>query len=356
MRMTQQRWTRRPDGSNWGDFGPNDQCGSMNLVGPAQVRRGLAEVNEGRTFNLSLPLDYPGGNALHPRRHPPQHFATLRGAPHEGEQCFCFAMSRVNPFYTDVFNDDVVVLHTQYSTQWDGLAHAGAEFDADGDGVEEMVFYNGYRAGTDVRPGTRARADGPARWDTWEGPRAEALGIEHLAEHGVQGRAVMVDLHRHYGTQHHAVGYDDLMRICDRDRVTVERGDFLCLHSGLGDMILAMGKQPDARQLLCACPGLNGGDQRLLNWITDIGVPALISDNFAVELMPAGMRLEGRHAMLPLHEHCLFKNGIHLGELWRLGDLARWLGAHGRSRFLLTAPPLNLPGAAGSPVSPIATV
>ena len=30
--------------------------------------------------------------------------------------------------------------------------------------------------------------------------------------------------------------------------------------------------------------------------------------------------------------------------------------AAGRSRFLLTAPPLRLPGAVGSPVTPIATV
>ena len=36
--------------------------------------------------------------------------------------------------------------------------------------------------------------------------------------------------------------------------------------------------------------------------------------------------------------------------------LAQWLRTAGRSRFLLTAPPLRLPGAAGSPVTPIATV
>lgn len=354
--MSQQRWIRRPDGSNWGDFGPDDQRGAMNLVGPAQVRKGLAEVSEGLTFNLSLPLDYPGGNALHPRRHPPRHFATLRGAPHEGEQCFCFSMSRVNPFYTDVFSDDVVLLHTQYSTQWDGLAHAGAEFDVDGDGVDETVFYNGYRAGTDVLPAPGSQAETPVAWDTWEGPRAAALGIEKLAEHGVQGRAVLVDLHRHYGIQNHAVRYDDLMRILDVDQVEVERGDMLCLRTGLDDVVLSMGRQPIAQVLLTSCAGLDGSDQRLLDWITSTGVAALISDNFAVELMPKGMRLPGRHAMLPLHEHCLFKNGIHLGELWRLSELARWLAAQRRSRFLLTAPPLNLPGAVGSPVSPIATV
>ena len=59
---------------------------------------------------------------------------------------------------------------------------------------------------------------------------------------------------------------------------------------------------------------------------------------------------------LPLHEHCLFKLGIHLGEIWHLTPLAAWLRAHQRSRFLLTAPPLRLPGAVGSPATPVATV
>ena len=59
---------------------------------------------------------------------------------------------------------------------------------------------------------------------------------------------------------------------------------------------------------------------------------------------------------LPLHEHCLFKNGIPLGEIWRLTPLANWLREHATIRFLLTAPPLRLPGAVGSPVTPIATV
>ena len=348
------RWKHRPPGSNWGDFGADDQLGSMNLVGPAQVRKGIDEAREGLTFSLSLPLDFPGGTALHPRRHAPRRFSTLRGGKNEGEQCFCFALSRENPFYTDVYSDDVVVLHTQYSTQWDGLAHVGGEFDADGDGVDEMVFYNGFRGGEQVRPGQRA--EGPVRWDTYASPSADALGIERLAEHGVQGRAVMIDLHRHYGERNHAVGYEDLMRILEEDGVTVERGDMVCLYTGLDDLILAMNKQPDGEKLLHACAGLDGGDARLLQWITDSGVSALISDNFAVELMPKAMRTNGRHAMLPLHEHCLFKNGIHLGELWRLGELARWLRQNGRSRFLLTAPPLNLPGAAGSPVTPVATV
>jgi hypothetical protein len=39
-----------------------------------------------------------------------------------------------------------------------------------------------------------------------------------------------------------------------------------------------------------------------------------------------------------------------------MSPLADWLREHGRYRFLLTAPPLRLPGAVGSPATPIGTV
>jgi len=51
------RWKRRPSGSTWGDWGPDDQLGRLNLLTPDKVLKGIAEVKEGRTFCLSLPLD-----------------------------------------------------------------------------------------------------------------------------------------------------------------------------------------------------------------------------------------------------------------------------------------------------------
>jgi kynurenine formamidase len=100
---------------------------------------------------------------------------------------------------------------------------------------------------------------------------------------------------------------------------------------------------------------LDGADDRLLQWITDSGIVAICADNYAVEAFPARER-QGTKALLPLHHHCLFKLGVPLAELWYLKDLADWLRQHKRNRFLLTAPPLRLPGAVGSPVTPIATV
>ena len=60
------RWTRRPAGSTWGDFGADDERGRLNLLTPQKVLQGIAEVKVGKTFCLSLPLDYPGGAILSP--------------------------------------------------------------------------------------------------------------------------------------------------------------------------------------------------------------------------------------------------------------------------------------------------
>ena len=58
--MPNPRWKIKPAGSTWGDFGPDDQLGRLNLVTPEKVKQGVAEVREGRSFCLSMPLDYPG--------------------------------------------------------------------------------------------------------------------------------------------------------------------------------------------------------------------------------------------------------------------------------------------------------
>ena len=39
-----QRWKHRPEGSNWGDFGPDDQLGRLNLITEEQVLKGAREI------------------------------------------------------------------------------------------------------------------------------------------------------------------------------------------------------------------------------------------------------------------------------------------------------------------------
>lgn len=240
--------------------------------------------------------------------------------------------------------DDGVILHTQYSTHWDSLAHWGTLFDANGDGREEIVYYNGYRGGEHVLSPVGQMP-----------PQALALGIEKLAETCVQGRAVLISLADAFGPDRTHVDYDMLVATMATQHAEVGPGDFLLLHSGFDDALLAMQREPSERVLSRTGALLDGRDDRLRSWIRESGVVAICSDTATIEAPYPDSETGGR-TMLPLHELCLFELGIFLGELWRLGDLARWLRAHGRSACLLTAPPLRLPGATGSPVTPVALV
>ncbi|EDP65821.1 hypothetical protein BAL199_03314 [alpha proteobacterium BAL199] len=346
------RWTNRPDGSNWGDFGPDDQRGRLNLLTPERVVLAAKEVREGRRFCLSLPLDLPGGRDLNPRRFPPRRFATERG----GLSNYNFPLGDENPELTDVVSDDAVLLCLQYSSQWDSFAHVGSMFDANGDGIPEIVYYNGW-TGLEHLVAAGPRNDAADPLMRFEGVHAKALGIENMARAGVQGRGVMIDLHRHLGDERTVVDFAILDRIMKADGITVEEGDMVCLHTGFGKMVMEKAGDPDPEVLQGGFPALDGGDPDLQEWIRSSGLSVLIADNYAVEHIPGRDRRNGpKRAMMPLHELCLFKLGIHLGELWYLTELAEWLHASNRFRFLLTAPPLHLPGVVGSPANGIATV
>lgn len=341
------RWSVRPEGSNWGDFGPDDQIGRLNLITPDRRRAAAAEVREGIAFCLSLPLDCPRVQ-LNPRRFPPQLGFSMRGE----DPVMNYPYGRAFPGTPEVVCDDRVALSLQYSTQWDALCHMGCVFDATGEG-EEVTYYNGFRAKEHVRgPFDYLRDRSPV--DAPHG--ALALGIEQIAETGLQTRGVMIDLHAHVGLEAVAVGYDQLMSIMEADGVEVEAGDVLCFRTGFDRALLRQYDDPSIAFDPHRCSGLDGFDDRLLQWVEDCGAVALVSDNESVEMMPDFQRRTPHGIRVPLHHKCLFKLGIPLGELFLLSDLADWLREHGRSRFLFTAPPLRLPGAVGSPVTGVGTV
>ena len=334
------RWSCRPEGSNWGEFGENDQLGSLNHISEAEVLAAVQTITHGIRFGLSLPLDYPGGNALAPHRLPPVlHPTTRHGTPY-----FNYAFSGEASECCDGGSDDQVTLSTQYSTQWDSFAHIGYHFDLFGTGDPALCYYNGYAAGRDILP--------PEQRD----PFAQApLGVDAFAATPIQGRGVLLDIEKHFGREKRDLVFSDIERIINAERLDIRRGDILCLHTGFADEVLKMNKRPDAEKLHNICAALDGRDPALRGWITETGISAIAADNYAVERVGLEPQPD-LPAFVPLHHHCLFKRSIPLGELWHLTELANWLRANGRNAFLLTAPPLRLPGAMGSPCTPVATV
>ncbi len=181
------RWKQRPAGSTWGDWGDDDELGRINLLTPEKVLQGVREVEAGISFCLSLPLDYPGGTVAEPAplpadaradRRPRRQPRELLQRPPEGHP-----EVRQPPARRRVGRRRQVTLSLQYSTQWDSLAHAGAEFDADGDGVEEAVYLQRLpRRGRPRRSAADAAGDG-GRHRCF----AKHLGLEHMAVHGRAG-------------------------------------------------------------------------------------------------------------------------------------------------------------------------
>ena len=86
---------------SWKVFGEHDELGTMNFIGPEQVRAALQCATEGRVINLDLPLNLPS----------PALGSTRSGYKHH---------IRREQFGSD---DHVDGFFLQSSSQWDALAH-----------------------------------------------------------------------------------------------------------------------------------------------------------------------------------------------------------------------------------------
>lgn len=92
-----------PKGNAWGLFGKDNDLGMLNLLTPEVVRAAAQEIKDGVRFSLDWEL-----NHLH--------------KPFYGRQTFEKSIAHKA---LRVVNDDILVLNTQSSTQWDGFRHFG---------------------------------------------------------------------------------------------------------------------------------------------------------------------------------------------------------------------------------------
>lgn len=177
--------------------------------------------------------------------------------------------------------------------QWDTLGHVGSTFDVNGDGKPVICYCEESDFGGAVRLQCLTFRD-PTLTDNGyladkhiilpSGRKggAKALGVQNLAEHPIQGRAVLFDLFRHYGPGV-VVGMAELREIMKKDNIEVKHGDFVLFHTGFGQMLMDAKGDVSAELWENTLAGLDGRDPELLEWITESGVVALISDNVGCE-------------------------------------------------------------------------
>lgn len=301
----------------WGVFGFDDQLGTLNHLTPQAVLRGVQSVVKGDVFSLNLSL-----TAFDPP------LIAHRGIPrHE--------VFGLNEFHRD---DRIDNLFMQASTQIDGLRHFAHP---------DAGFYNGVD-GQDLAEGTTA------------------LGIQHVAERGVAGRGLLLDVERYRAAigrpldhnSNDTISVADLEGTIDRQSSPVRSGDILMVQTGWLRELLA-GRVSRERGL--RSPGLEASEE-VAEWLWDHDIALAASDNLALESWPAReerLPTQAEQAsQLPrsshtgmLHRLLIPLLGLTIGELWHLDRLATACREDGRYDCLVTVAPLNMPGAVGSPAN-----
>ena len=294
----------------WEVFGLEDQMGSVNLLTPEKVKRAARLIRTGQVFNLSLPLDFPitlyGGFRSEGYRH---HIEVGRGGRDD---------------YVDNFA-------MQGSSQWDSLRHIR---------FREYGYYGGRQ---DVDLDEKGK-----------------LGIEHWAQHGIVGRGVLLDVGRYMERQKTPLDMTKkfemdgtfLEKVAQEQKVQLEPGDILILRTGW----LEWYKNLDERgrealrgslgpgEARHACPGL-AASQETAAWLWDRQIAAIASDNVALEALPVDPAVGFQHRRL------IALQGMPIGEMWDVDELAQACVHDGSYACMLVSIPLNLPGGVGSPAN-----
>ncbi|MRG58299.1 cyclase family protein [Agromyces sp. CFH 90414] len=300
---------------NWGRWGEDDRLGTLNFIDDARRVAAAALVQRGAAFSLSQPFDMNGPQQGWRRRTNPVHTMLDTGTD---------AVANGQGFPHGIGGaDDVIAMPLQCSTQWDGLGHI----------FDRGTAWNG-------RPADRVV--------TSEGDLV--TGIEHAVDR-IVGRGVLLDMGRHLRPDGelpdgYAITVEDLESCIAAQGPTsrVGRGDLVLVRTGRYTRAKREGWN-----------GYAGGPSAGLSfttagWLHRTEIAAIATDTWGFEVRPN----EFDDAFQPLHQVVIPNIGLTVGEMWDLDDLAEDCAADGRFEFLLTAAPLRITGAVGSPVTPIA--
>jgi kynurenine formamidase len=302
--------------SNWGRWGEDDVLGTLNFLDAAKRREGAALVRRGVSFSLSQRFDMDGPQKGWRRRTNPVHTMLDTGTDAAlGNQGFPHGIGGA---------DDVIAMPLQCSTQWDGLGHI----------FDHGKAWNGRDASTTV---------------TSEGDLV--TGIEHMAPY-VAGRGVLLDVARAIGDDGgepelpdgFAITEEHLTATAEAHGVSVGRGDIVLVRTGR----LARARREGWGDYAGGpAPGLSF---TTAGWLHRTEIAAIATDTWGFEVRPN----EFDNAFQPLHQVVIPNMGLLVGEMWDLDALAADCADDGMYEFWLTAAPLPITGAVGSPVNPLA--
>lgn len=274
--------------SNWGKWGEDDEVGSLNDLGQEQALAALRLVTSGKTFTLQRLIGDPKGGPVYP--------GVLQ-----------YADDKINAFL-------------QGSTQYDALGHVwyGGK------------IWNGYDVRTTIG-------------------RLDRASVEPIAQPGVVGRAVLLDMARFLGKATLDKGetftHEDLQSCAAKQGVTIEKRDILIIRTNLSQLFFEQG---EAFYEGCNEPGLVYSPE-LVQCFADMEILNLVADTIADEVTTDP---DNGVALVP-HNALMRDLGIRLTDIADLEKLATDCAEDGQYAFRYVAAPLNVALDRGFPVNPV---
>jgi kynurenine formamidase len=293
-----QTWQPPPDSercpSRWG---ASDERGHTNLKSPqlvlkaAQLIRTGEVIELGQVLSTEMPINPVRQYHVHTKRTTMNELSNRRGS-----------------------NEELVIAEMgQVGTQFDGFAHQTI-----GDSL-----YNCFK-NSEV-----ATRTGFTR-----------LGIQNVG--AIVTRGVMIDVAALKNVDmlpgSYEVTVDDLQKALASQRVTLQAGDAVIVHTGWGKL---WGK--DNRKYQAGNPGIGVAAAQ---WLARQSPMLVGGDAAPVEVNPN----PDPKLSLPVHQIMLVVNGIHILENMKLDELA----AKRVYEFAFILEPLKIQGGTGSTVAPIA--
>jgi kynurenine formamidase len=297
----------------WGKWGPDDERGATNYVTPDTVRAASRLVRTGKVHSLAIPLDREGPMPGRSARVNPQHVMYKHG----GDLLADWENARHGMQSTD----DGVYMPLQCGTQWDAFCHV----------FHDGRTYNGHGPESVTSAGARHNS------------------ITEVREHTV-GRGVLLDFPRLYGVPWlepgDAIQEADVARCAEHQGVEIGEGDFVLIRTG--HMSRRRHEEHWGDYAAGPAPGLG---LSACDFLLPRHVAGVASDTWGLEVVPCESL---PHVKFAMHVVLLVNAGVLIGEMWDLEALAADCAEDGVYEFLLTAAPLTITGAVGSPLNPLA--
>lgn len=300
--------------TNWGRWGAEDEVGALNFLGPQEVIAAAQLVKSGRVFTLQRLIGDDRGDPVWPGRTPAERTQILDESDwDEGGR------GPVTPGGHH-YADDKLTAFLQGSTQYDALGH---------------VWYDG-----------RLWNDFDAR-STIGG--LQKASIEPIAQRGVVGRGVLLDIARYRGKEHLDPGetftHDDLLACAEAQGTTLSKRDILLIRTNF--LALFFEQRATFFDNFCE-PGLVYSPA-LVEWFRSMEIPNLVTDTLANEVTKDPVN----GVTLVLHNALMRNLGVVFTEITELEELASDCARDGRYDFMYVAAPLKIAMGSGSPVNPV---